>query len=187
MVDTIKFSQFAAENLNNANKYVGVGAGANFIGPTVIVWTTATRPNMPYEGLLGFNSDLDQYEFYSDALAAWVQLASTTTDFIWNSVAGTSQQMEESNGYVPQNVGITTFTLPPISSFGQLISICGYGAGGWTIVFNAGQNLVFGKDVATTTTGSLSSTNQYDQVELLCVVPNLTWVVRNVQGNLTIV
>lgn len=187
MVNTIKFSQFAEQNLNDANQYVGVGAGANFRGDTVVTWETATRPSMPYDGLLGFNTDLNQYEFYSDAIASWVQLTSTTNELIWNNVTASSAQMSESNGYVTNNAGIVTLTLPVLCSFGELISVCGYGSGGWEIVFNAGQNVVLGKTVATTTTGSLSSTNQYDQIELLCVVANTTFVARNVQGNITVV
>jgi len=187
MVATIKFSQFSAENLSNHNQYVGVGAGVNFIGNTVVTWTTITRPLTPYAGLIGYNSTIGEYEYYNDTIAAWVQLTSTTSIVFWNNVTASSAQMVETNGYVANNAGIVTLTLPVLCEFGTTIDVAGYGSGGWTIVFNAGQNLVFGKDVATTTTGSISSTNQYDQVELLCVVSNTTWVVRNVQGNLTVV
>lgn len=187
-LNTIKFSGFAAQNLTySSNMAVGVGNGANYQGPAVITWSTATRPSAPYNGLLGLNTDLEEYEYWNGNTHLWVQLQSSTNNLIWNNVITTSASMMEGNGYVANNAGQVVLTLPSVCAFGQLVSVCGYGSGGWTIVFNAGQNLVFGKDIATTSSGSLTSSNQFDQVELLCVVANTTFIVRNVQGNLSIV
>jgi hypothetical protein len=62
------------------------------------------------------------------------------------------------------------------------------GAGGWEIAQNAGQQIFFG--TASTTSGaggSLASTLQYDTVELVANVANVSWVVQHSVGNLTVV
>ena len=105
----------------------------------------------------------------------------------WTDVTGTTQAMAAEAAYVANNAGLVTFTLPAAAGFGTEISVAGFGAGGWTIEQNSGQTINFG-NVATTTgvTGAISSTNRYDQIELLCVVANTTWIVLNSVGNLTV-
>lgn len=72
--NTIKFSEFAAANLaTSTNKVVGWASGVNFQTPVVNTWATSARPTPPYVGLIGFNTDLNQYEYWDGA--AWVQLA----------------------------------------------------------------------------------------------------------------
>lgn len=187
-VQTTKFSDFASENLNTStNKVVGVGGGANFQGSAVITWTTSTRPSAPYNGLIGLNTDLEQYEFYNSNTHAWVQLSSSNINLTWNNVTGISASMQQNNGYVTNNAGQVQLTMPATSSFGEVVSVCGYGSGGWKVLLNPLQNIVFGSVVSTTGTGYLASTNQFDQIELLCVVANTTWVSRNSLGNITIV
>ena len=108
--------------------------------------------------------------------------------FAWTDVSGTSQAMVANNGYIADNAGLVTLTLPTTAAQGTLISICGNGAGGWTIAQNASQNIKIGSQTTSTGVGgSLSSSNRYDQVEFLCTVANTTWVVRNMVGNLTYV
>ncbi len=78
MVNTKKFSEFANADLSDSsNELVGIGSGQNIKSPKVVLWTTATRPSSPFDGLLGFNTDLEQYEFWSSSLNDWVQLASS--------------------------------------------------------------------------------------------------------------
>lgn len=190
MVSTVKFSQFADANLNTAtNMLVGISSspgGINVKSPFVNRWTTAGRPASPYNGLLGFNTDLKEYEFWDATILMWVQLSSNTTNLIWNNITGTSATMVVDNGYVTNNVGQVTLTLPALATFGDSLRVAGFGAGGFQIVFNAGQNVVFGNRVATTTTGTIVSTNQYDQLELLCVADNTTFIVLSSLGNLTV-
>ncbi len=95
----------------------------------------------------------------------------------WNNVAGASQVMTSNNGYVANNPALVTLTLPPTSAFGDYLAIIGYGAGGWTIAQGAGQQVRIGANATTVgVTGSLSSANQYDSLELVCVVANTIWV-----------
>jgi len=187
MVNTIKFSQFAPANYNNANQRVGYGAGVNFQEPDAIEWTTATRPSSPSTPILGYNSDLETYEFWNPTTMVWVQLSSGSSAFTWNNIVGTSASMVANEGYVANNVSLVSLALPVTCDFGEIIGICGYGSGGWKVTVNAGQNMILGDVISTVSTGSISSSNQFDQMELLCVVANTTFIARYVIGNLSII
>lgn len=189
MVSTIKFSQFSSSNPNNENKSIGYGGGLNTKQDIPITWTTETRPYSPNNGLLGYNTDLNLYEYWNSLLFIWQQLTTSVIppSLTWNMISGTSALMLPNNGYVTTNVGQTVFTLPSICGFGEKLVICGYGSGGWKLNFNTGQNIMIGSLVSATTSGSLTSTNQGDQLEILCIVPNTTFSVLRHQGNITVV
>lgn len=103
-------------------------------------------------------------------------LISTTTMFNWNDVVGTSQAMIYNNGYISSNPGLTTFTLPASSPIGKIIAIQGAGSGGWSISQNIGQIIHIGAGQTTSGIfGSLSSENQYDSIQLICIVQDLEW------------
>lgn len=75
MVSTIKFSEFAAANLNDStNKSAGLSGGANATTEIVVRWTTAGRPSAPINGILGYNTDLEQYEYWVSSTSAWIQI-----------------------------------------------------------------------------------------------------------------
>jgi hypothetical protein len=109
--------------------------------------------------------------------------------FAWNDVPGNSQTMVPNNGYVADNAGLCTMTLPAVAAFGTTLFVVGNGAGGWLIAQHAGQNIRLGSAGSTTVGvgGSLASTNQYDSIQLLCVVANTTWNAISIDGNITIV
>jgi hypothetical protein len=116
-----------------------------------------------------------------------ISSSSVTSSFV--VVSGTSQSMSTNTTYQANNAGLVTLTLPATSSAGDRISIVGFGAGGWTIAQNAGQTIIVGNISSTTgVTGSVSSTNQYDCISLICSVDDLTWQ-SNVapQGSLSII
>jgi hypothetical protein len=108
----------------------------------------------------------------------------------WNDVTTTSASAAVNNGYLADNAGLVTVTLPATAAQFSLLAVGGFGAGGWKIAQNAGQSIQFGSAAATTTGvgGSLASTNRYDCVFLLAVVggASTTWLVLNSVGNLTI-
>lgn len=90
MVSTIKFSEFVAADLNDAtNTVVGLSGGVNAISGKVITWTTSTRPATPFNGLLGYNTDLSQYEYYDTVTASWIQLDSGDTGTVTLVQTGT--------------------------------------------------------------------------------------------------
>jgi len=106
----------------------------------------------------------------------------------WNNVTGTSASMAVNNGYIANNAGLVTLTLPVTASVGRTIEVAGNGAGGWSIAQNAGQSINYG--IVSTTVGvggSLASTQRYNAVKLVCVVANTTWNVVSSQGNLNAV
>jgi hypothetical protein len=107
----------------------------------------------------------------------------------WNHITGTSTNMTANAGYVPDNVGLVTLTMPTVAALGSIIYVAGLGGGGWTVAQNASQTIHLGSSATTTGTGgSLSSTNQYDSLTLVCIVANTTFsVLGGSQGNITIV
>lgn len=100
------------------------------------------------------------------------------TGISWTEITGTSQTAAVNTGYIANNAGLVTVTLPATATLGSIIRVAGYGAGGWEIAQSAGQQIVYG-DITTTegVSGSLASINRYDAVELLCVVANTKFVV----------
>lgn len=126
---------------------------------------------------------------YKETLQQVYNLFNTVSPFItWNDVTGTSAAMLPNNGYLADNSGLVTLTLPTIAAQFTVIQVAGFGSGGWTIAQNALQSIHFGDAVTTVGIGgSLSSTNRYDQITLLCVVANTTWLATASIGNLTYV
>lgn len=111
-------------------------------------------------------------------------VATTLTSLIWNDVSGTSQAAAVNNGYIISNASATTVTLPLTAAEGSVVAIAGKGAAGWILTANTGQTIKVGNQT-TSTAGTLTSSNLYDCVEVVCVTANTTWVVRNMMGNLT--
>lgn len=96
----------------------------------------------------------------------------------WTIVVGTTQIMSSNNGYIAANAGQVTLVLPAGSSVGDEISIVGQGAGGWKIDQNAGQLIRIGSAATSTGVGgSVSSTNRYDSMQMVCTVANFEWTV----------
>ena len=100
----------------------------------------------------------------------------------WTGISGTAQAAVIDNGYVVQNSGQTTVTLPATAPLGARVAIAGLGAGGWILAANTGQNIQVGA-LSTSTAGSLTSYNQYDQIEVICIVQDTTWSARFVYSS----
>ncbi len=94
--------------------------------------------------------------------------------FVWHDVTGGSATLAAQNGYIADAGTLTTFTMPTNNAIGDTIKIVGKGAGGWTIVYGAGQFILFGNQTTTTTTGDLASTNANDSLELICTTASAT-------------
>lgn len=111
--------------------------------------------------------------------------------FSWVDVTGTSASMAINTGYLADNVGLVTLTLPATAAQFSSIKVQGLGAGGWKIAQNASQQILFGSATPTTAGvgGYLASTNANDSVTLLAVVggASTTWTVSDSVGNITIV
>lgn len=105
--------------------------------------------------------------------------------FAWNDVSGTSQSAAVNNGYIISNASQTTVTLPATAAEGSIFSVQGKGAAGWILQANTGQIIHLGSS-ATSSAGSLTSTNLWDSVSIVCVTANTTFAVTSVVGNLTV-
>jgi hypothetical protein len=118
-----------------------------------------------------------------------ITIASTASGgTTWSEQTGTTQAMAVNHGYILNNAGVVTATLPATAALGDIVAVVGKGTGGWAIAQNSGQTIHFG-NVNTTTGagGSLASTNRYDSIELICSTANTDFVARNSIGNLTVV
>lgn len=86
MVLTKKFSEFVDANLADpSNELVGLSGGVNAKSEKVTEWSTSTRPSPPFDGLMGFNTTLGVWEYYSVSNLAWIQFvdsASFTSTYI---------------------------------------------------------------------------------------------------------
>lgn len=144
--------------------------------------TAVSATDLAVNGVCHF----DSADFTVDA-NGFVQL-SGSSGFIWNeiSVVGPTS-MVTNNGYVANNAGLVTLTLPITAAFGTVIRVSGKGAGGWSIAQNASQSIrVSGSTSTVGVGGSVASTNQNDCIELLCITANTTWISLSTVGNLTV-
>ena len=122
--------------------------------------------------------------------AGSLTIAATGSGLPWTDVTGTAQAMAVNNGYIADNAGLVTLTLPASAAIGDEVIVLGKGAGGWVIAQNANQAIHFGNQVTTTGVGgSLVSTNQWDNIMLRCVTAGAStiWTVTSSQGNITVV
>lgn len=116
-----------------------------------------------------------------------ITISSTGGGIFWNDVTGTSASASANNGYLADNASLVTITLPVTCAQFGVIAVAGFGAGGWKIAQNSGQNIQIGQ-IGTTSgvAGFLASTNRYDVVYMLCVVANTTFLVLDSMGNITV-
>ena len=107
-----------------------------------------------------------------------VTISASGGGYSWIEVTGTSDDLDPSTGFIANNAGLVTLTLPATCSVGDTFRVVGKGTGGWSIAQNAGQTIHFsGSDTTTGATGSLDSTGQYDCVELLCTTTDTDFTV----------
>jgi len=119
--------------------------------------------------------------------AGSITISSDNAGIAWTEVTGTSQAMAADSGYIANNAGTVTLTLPTTTEIGDTIIVTGKGAGGWSIAQNAGQTIYFGTSATTTgVTGSLASTEDRDSLTLVCVTANNDFNVISSIGNITV-
>lgn len=103
-----------------------------------------------------------------------ITISGTGSGFGWTEVTGTSQMMMADNGYVANNAGLVTLIIPATAAFGTTINVIGKGAGGWLIQAGVGQTIQVGS-LATSSAGTVASTNRYDSIQLICTTANTVW------------
>lgn len=108
--------------------------------------------------------------------AGGITISGTGSGTGFTEVTGTSQAMSADAGYVSNNAGLVTLTLPSVAAFGTAVTVIGKGAGGWRIAQNSGQSIQVGSSVTTTGVGgSVSSANRFDSIDLVCTTANTVW------------
>lgn len=121
--------------------------------------------------------------------AGSITISATGGGLTWTVVTGTTQAAAVNSGYIANNAGQVTITLPATSAVGDTVAVTGINnATGWKIAQNAGNQIFFGTSSTTAGTGgSLTSTATRDAVRLLCTSTNANWQVLDSIGNITIV
>ena len=100
----------------------------------------------------------------------------------------TSQGLLVDTGYIANNAGLVTLTLPSTAALGSVIEVVGKGTGGWRIAQGTSELIHFGNINTTTGTGGyLESTLTYDAIRIVCTVADTEWTVLSVQGNITVI
>jgi len=184
MVSTIKFSEFAAANIDDdGNTLVGLSGGLNSKGSTVNRWTSAGRPPAPFDGLSGYNLDLHQWEYWNASTMEWVQFATSSTGFNWSVVTTPTVTADANSGIIANRSATPVqILMPALFDIGDLVIVMGLGAGGWSVVANAGQSILFGS-VSTSVDGSISSDITNSVIEIRGLVPSTTWLVTSTNSN----
>ena len=119
--------------------------------------------------------------------AGSITINSTGSGLTWQTVVGTTQAAAINNGYIANNPGTVTITLPAVAPFGSIIAVSGMNAVvGWRLACGTGQTIHFGNQNTTISTGYLQATNLYDSVTVVCNVANTEFIVLTSIGNLTV-
>jgi hypothetical protein len=106
----------------------------------------------------------------------------------WSVITDASKTMVVNEGYIGNRATAITFTLPTTAAVGDQVAITNIGAGLPVIAQNAGEDIsVVGSTTTTGVGGSLTATEQFDSIHLICTVANTNWNVLNMTGNWTIV
>ncbi len=185
MVSTIKFSEFAAANIDDdGNTLVGLSGGLNAKGTTVNRWTSVGRPATPFDGLSGYNLDLHQWEFWNASISEWLQFSDNSPSaFNWTVVTSPTVIPGVNSGLITNRSATPVqVLLPPVFSIGDEIIIMGLGAGGWSLVANKGQSILFGS-VSTSVDGSINSDITNSVIAVRGLVPSTTWLVTSTNSN----
>lgn len=106
----------------------------------------------------------------------------------WTEVVGIAQAMAINNGYIANNAGLVTLTLPAAAVIGSIVRIGGKGAGLYSIAQNAGQTIHYGNQDSTTGIGgSIDATHRYDAIELVCTTANTDFLALSSVGNFNVI
>jgi len=120
--------------------------------------------------------------------AGSITISASAGGFTWNEETGTSATMAVQNGYIANNAGLVTLTLPSTAALGEVVQVVGKGAGLFRIAQNAGQTIHYiDSDTTTGAGGSLTALEQYAAIELVCITANTDWAALDSAGNFTVV
>lgn len=160
---------YGGTGVNNGASTITIGGSVTFSGAFTFTGTVTgnTSVTFPTSGTLATTS---QVISAVDQTSSSVTLAPNTLYVIDNGAS------------------LVTLTFPATSAIGDTYKIIGKSAGGWRVAQLSGQTIHYGSSSTTTgVAGSLSSSNQYDCIEITCNTTNTTFTAYSGQGNLTVV
>lgn len=117
-----------------------------------------------------------------------ITISSTGGSFAWIDATSSTQNLAIQTGYITDNSGGVTYTLPATASLGDQIRIMGKQTS-WSIAQNANQQILVGSSSSTVGTGgSVASTNLGDCIWLVCITSGSStiWRAESLVGNLTV-
>lgn len=118
-----------------------------------------------------------------------ITINSTQGAQTWVNQTATAVTMAAQTAYVSTSTAnaLITYTLPTTAAVGDTFRIVGKTTGGWTLQAAAGQTVNVG-NVATTTAGSVSSSQTFDSVQIVCITANTVFsIISGVSADFTIV
>ena len=120
--------------------------------------------------------------------AGSITIASTASSYSWVDQTTTSRTLSANTAYVSTSTanGLITYTLPATAAVGDTYRIVGKSTGGWVLQAAAGQVVNVGS-VATTTAGTVASSNAFDTVEIVCITANTAFsIISGVSADFTV-
>ena len=102
-------------------------------------------------------------------------------DSAWVDAVATPVNMVANTSYIADAGALQTFNVPALAAQGTVFEIAGNNGGNFIVQMNAGQTAHLAS-AATSAGGTLTATNQYDQIKLLCTVANTTFTVIGAIG-----
>src|SRR3990167_9438920 len=165
----------AVANATNA-KPLFVDAGANALNWEIQVATeiTGAPADKNDAGICSF----DDLDFTVDTNG----YVSLVEKFTWTEVA-INTSMAVNTGYILNDGASHDLLLPSTAVAGDTVKIIRKGAGGCVITQGASQVIHFNTSATTVgAAGTLTSSNQWDAITIVCVTANTTWVVMESSG-----
>ena len=157
----VYLSGASAANIVLTSLSDGVEANTNF---TPINYTPTAGTNFKSDSVTGNLQGIDNV------------LGTLVSAVNWIAAATTSITATVNTGYYITDASQVTITLPTTAAAGSIVSIAGSGAGGWILAPGSAQTI---KVIGSSASTSITSAEQYDCIEVICVVANTTWVTRS--------
>jgi hypothetical protein len=103
----------------------------------------------------------------------------------WSVVTAATATLAAGEGIFCNRGAGVTVSLPTSAAVGDTYQVYAMNAGGFVINYGTGQSIRIGTTVTTVTSGTLSSVNIGDFVEIICNVADTGFIASVKQGNLT--
>lgn len=167
--------------VNNGSVYSGVAGGGSAPGTFVAFASGVSAGGISFFATNNAGDYLNTFTNASTtASRGWTLPDATGTIALtsggglqWSTISGTSQAAEVGFGYIVGNASQTTISLPPTAPVGSTVSIVGLGAAGWILQPAGGQTI---KIISVSAGTSVTTTNSFDCITVVCAVANTTWV-----------